>query len=615
MSDRPVPGLPSRLRVLREVWRRLLAPIGGSHRSLRASLLATLARWWPWPVSAGAELTAAVRLLASPDDPADRAARVIAAGYTCGAVTWLFGTTALGAVASLDSLPLSVPVVAVGTLPLATGLGVTHVVHRLPVWRATVRRTRALGAVTTVVGLVALGGRLSPTPESAAEFGADAGHGPLADSLARHVDAARGRHTAGLTAWADAWREWFPALDRATSLLVAGVAAPESDRDRTLDRAVATVGDAIESRAATFADDVRGPLTALYALGVLLPLALVGAVPAAAVAGVPVGPVTFVVVYDLLLPLCVAVAGARVVLARPVAFPPPAVSLTHEEVSDRTRVAVVAGFAAATAAALAGWWLLDPWAAVVGGVGVGGGLTLSLVARPAVALRERVLTLERGLPDALALVGRRVAAGETIETAVADVGETLSGPVGTAFTAAGRRQRTLGVGIERAFLGDHGPFVRLPTNHGRGVAALLAAAVTAGRPAGAVLLGEAERLETLRDHERRARREVSSVTTTLSNTAAVFGPLVGGATVALAGRLDGSTATAALAGDGGVLPVPLLGTAVGGYLLALAVVLPTLATALETGLDRYGVAVRVGRTTAVATVTYLASVCATGVIL
>ncbi|MEZ3115393.1 hypothetical protein RYH80_05605 [Halobaculum sp. MBLA0147] len=615
MSDPPLPRVSPCLRLLREVCRRLLARFRRSPLPSPTPLLATLARWWPWPVAVGSELTAAVRLLASPDDPDHRATRVVAAGYTCGVVAWLFGTIALATLASVDSPPVSVPLVAVGTLPLAAGLGVTHVVHRLPVWRATFRRTRALGAVTTVVGLVALGGRLSPTPESAARFGAEAGHGPLADSLARHVDAARGRHTAGLTAWADAWREWFPALDRAASLLVAGVAAPESDRDRTLDRAVVTVGDAVESRAATFADDVRGPLTALYALGVLLPLALVGAVPAAAVAGVPVGPVTFVVVYDLLLPLCVAVAGARVVLARPVAFPPPAVSLDHEAVSDQTRVAVVAGVAAAVVAALAGWWLLDPWAAGVAAVGVGSGVTLTLVARPAVVLRQRVLALERGLPDALALVGRRVAAGETVETAVADVGETLSGPVGTAFTAAGRRQRTLGVGIERAFLGDRGPFVRLPTNHGRAVAALLAAAVTAGRPAGAVLLGEAQRLETLRDHERRARREVSSVTTTLSNTAAVFGPLVGGATVALAGRLDGSTATAALAGDGGVLPVPLLGTAVGGYLLALAVVLPTLATALETGLDGYGVAVRVGRTTAVATVTYLASVCATGVIL
>jgi hypothetical protein len=221
-----------------------------------------------------------------------------------------------------------------------------------------------------------------------------------------------------------------------------------------------------------------------------------------------------------------------------------------------------------------------------------------------------VRELERGLPDALALVGRRVADGEAVETAVAEVGETLPGPVGEAFTRAARRRRTLRVGIERAFRGDHGPFVRTPTARGVGVATLLAVAAREGRPAGTVLLDEAERLDTLRDHERRARREMAGVTDTLSNTAAVFGPLVGGATVALAGRLDGLDATS-VAGEGAALATATLGTAVGVYVLLLAILLPTLATTLQHGFDRVLVGYRVGGTLLTATGTFLAGVWAT----
>lgn len=567
-------------------------------------LLAALARLWPGEPTAGDRLRRAVRFRrsVSPAVARQAAARVVAAGYVVGAAV----TVAVVVAVSLTRPPVAVAV----TAPPAVGLTATHAVHRVPVWRAQFRRTRAVGATATVVGLLAVRLRLGAPPERAAAFAADAADGPLAASLARHVAAARATPASGLVDWAADWRAWFPALDRSVALLVAAADAPPAARDRTLERAVTAVGDAAERRAATFATEIRGPVTALYAGGVLLPLALVGAVPAAAVTGLPVGPTGFVVVYDLVLPAGVSLAGARVLLARPVAFPPPRLPRDHPALPDDPRRTV-----AVTLAGGAGGWVVAgaavaDWAAPLAALGFGVGPGLVVRFRPARLLRERVTALERGLPDALALVGRRVADGAAVETAVRTAGDRLPPPVGEAFTAADRRRRTLGLGIRRAFCGEAGPFAETPTVGGRAAATLLGVAAEAGSPAGELLVTEAERLETLRGHERRARRSVAAVTDTLENTAAVFGPLVGGTTVALAGGLDGLSA----AGGTAVLETTVVGGAVGGYVLALAVLLPALSVGLRVGVDRALVGYRVGRSLTAATATFLLAVRATGLL-
>ena len=179
---------------------------------------------------------------------------------------------------------------------------------------------------------------------------------------------------------------------------------------------------------------------------------------------------------------------------------------------------------------------------------------------------------------------------------------------------------------------------------------MLAVAAREGRPAGDVLLELADQLEALRDLERDARRQLATVTGTLSNTAAVFAPLVGGATVALATGIDavdvgglgagaaagadalgggvgagsGMTATGSgAAGSGGAaeasvgaasLSVPALGRIVGTYVLLLAALLTGLATGLERGFDRTLVAYRIGIALPTATATFLVAFAGAGLL-
>ncbi|TKX80860.1 type II secretion system protein [Halorubrum sp. SD626R] len=554
--------------------------------------------------------------------------RVIELGYHVGIGAGLLCVAALS--------------LAVGPVPgalagLAGGLTATHAVHRAPVWLAEVRRTRALGAAPGLVGRLVLRMRLDPSAERAVRFAARTGDGPLAEGLARHERGSANGPTSGLRAFAREWRPWFPAIDRAAALVRTAASAPAERRGRCLDRALDATVSGTTDRLAAFVGEVRGPVSALYAFGVLLPLALIALLPAAAASGVPIGAGVVTGLYLGVLPAGLLAASAWLLLRRPVAFAPPAIDGDHPDVPERGRHAVAAGALSGIVAAAAAARLVAGWTALVAGAGVGTGTALLVGVRRRRAVLSEIRAVERGLPDAMTVIGGDVAEGVAAETAIANAGERLDGATGELFERAGRRSETLRVGVREAFLGRGGPAVPVPSPRVRGAVALLAVAAREGSPAGDVLLELADQLEELRALETDARRQLATVTGTLTNTAAVFAPLVGGATVALATGIEtvdagglgaGATAGADVLGVGGgdpagaggagtaeatgdsadgsgTLSVPLLGRVVGAYVLILATLLTALATGLERGFDRTLVAYRVGIALPTATATYL----------
>jgi hypothetical protein len=565
-------------------------------------------------------------------------ARVIETGYRAGVGVGL----ACAVVAAFVSGP--VPGLLFG---LSGGLGATHAVHCGPVWLASLRRTRALGAAPGLVGRLVLRMRLDPSTERAVRFAARTGDGPLADGLARRERANADEPTSGLREFAREWRPWFPAIDRAAALVRTAASAPPERRGRCLDRALDATIAGTTDRLASFVGEVRGPVSALYAFGVLLPLALIALLPAAAAAGVPVGSGVVAVLYLGVLPAGLLAASAWLLSRRPVAFAPPSIDGDHPDVPERGVNAAVAGLGTGAVAAAVGARFVARWTAPVAGVGVGAGVALLVAVRHRRAVLSNVRAVERTLPDAMTVIGGDVAEGVAVETAIANAGERLDGATGDLFELAGRRSDTLRVGVREAFLGQGGPAVPVPSPRVRGAVALLSVAAREGRPAGDVLLELADQLEDLRELESDARRQLATVTGTLTNTAAVFAPLVGGATVALATGIDavdagglgaGAAAGAEAFGSGGIdaagggtaetavesspetnggraLSVPVLGRIVGAYVLILAALLTALATGLERGFDRTLVAYRVGIALPTAAATYLVAFLGAGALL
>jgi Flp pilus assembly protein TadB len=550
-----------------------------------------LAGLYPLPVEPGPEFQRAVRFLGLDSPPST----VLAAGYVL---------SALGAVA-LAGLSLLLPPALrpAGLLvALACGLAGSYVAGWFPRLLATARRTRSLGAAPDLVARAALRMRVTPAPERAAAFAADTGRSRLAASLGRHVRAARSTGDTGLEAFAAEWAEWFPSLGRALALVEAAGAVPADRRGDVLDRALDAVLDGVRTRTQEYATSITGPATALYAFGVLLPTALVALLPAARTAGLAVTPVSVALVYDLIVPLVVVTAGAYLLARRPVAFPPPGVVPSHPAVGRTvgTRTVLLSGVAGAPLGWLVASRVAPGWAPPLVALGWGVGGTLWLYCRSVRDVHERVRAAERELPDALALLGRRVAAGESVERAVDAASEEITGPLGEALAAGTRRQRRLQVGIERAVLGDGGVLERLPSRRLRGTLSVVALAGREGHPVGGALLSLADHVGRLQRVEADARAELESVCNTLQSTGSVFGPLVAGSTVALAAGMTGSS----FVGGSGM---PWLGGVVGVYVLILAVLLPGLAVGLRRGFDPALVGHAVGKALCVAATVYLAS--------
>jgi len=556
-------------------------------------VLESTARLWPGPVSVDDELDRALAFVGA-DVDGETVHRASYAAAVALAVMGFVATTATR----------STPIVAAPFLALATAVAVGGPVVPLALARA--KRTRALGSAPSLVTRAALSMELAPSPERAAQFAAATSEGALASSLDAHVRRSAAGPETGFAGFVAEWKPWFPALERACTLVESAGTVPADQRSATLERARGTVLDATRDRMADFAGSIRGPATAVYAFGVLLPLALVSLLPALRAAGLPAPLRIVALVYDLLLPLCLLGASVWLLARRPVAFPPTTVQRSHPDVPARRWPGPLVG---CLAAALS-WWtaslVFPPWATPVAVTGTGAGATLVVHYRPIVQVRESVSEVEDGLSDALALLGRRVERGESVESAVAGVADDVPGPTGELLAAAARRQRLLGVGVETAFLGPNGALEAIPSDRVRSSATLLALAAAEGPPAGAAVTAMGEHLQELAAVEAEARRSVEQVTRTLANTAAIFGPLVGGATVALAGAM-GSAGPLASGGaaDG-------LGLVVGAYVLVLAAILTALSTGLSRGFDRALVGYRVGLALLAATATYLAAFVGTG---
>ncbi|MBP1985583.1 type II secretion system protein [Halolamina salifodinae] len=579
-----------------------------ARRSPLEQAVTTLAERWPREPSVDDELVDACNRLGWPS-----AADVVAFGEAAGVAVAAVGTLVVTTTGALSLLPLALVLGAVP--PLAA--------RHVPVAVAELAATRAVGDAPALVGRLTLRLRIEPSLERATAFAADAGESTLAESLHEHARRAKGTPSAGLQSFGEEWGEKAPAIQRAAALAVDAAESPPEARDRACERALSAVRTGVEERAAAFAGEIRAPLTGLYAFGVLLPLALVGVLPAARLAGVNVGIGALTALYVVILPGGLLAASGWLLAQRPVSFPPPEIGRSQPEIPDRRGTAGLLGTVSGGATAAVCLVVL-PWVAPVAAAGVGVGIALLWLFAPARRRRREIRETEAGIPDALGLTGRRVADGVAVERALAEVAETLPDRTGDLLTDAAGRGERLGVTVEGTFFGRFGVLRHVPSPRARDAGRLFALAAREGAPAGDALVEAGEHLRELRRVEREARRELATVTGTLSNTAALFGPLVGGVSVAMVGRLPddasgslggGSTTGPAASTANTALDVASLGPVVGVYVLLLAAILTALATALERGLDRSLLGYRVGIALPTATGAYVAAVVAAKAVL
>jgi hypothetical protein len=570
-----------------------------------ATFIYGFAALYPAETGSSEELEEALAFIGSEFEPE----LIVRAGYGAGIVALLSGVP----------LVLFAPIPLFVALALAAGISLVaiHLVHTAPKLSAALARTRALGETPNLIGRAVLRMQIQPAIENAVRFSAETGSGPLSESLQSHIDAAMGTPRTGLLTFADEWSDRFPALRRSSALLVTAQDAPEGERGRTLDRALQAVLDGTRNQMAEFTSKIRGPATALYAFGVLIPLALVALFPAAGFAGFTEGISVwfFVVVYNVLLPLALVGASYWLLVRRPVAFPPPKVSRDHPDVPTSVYPSLLWGIGIAIGAYALTFLFGPQMLAPVSAAGLGFGAFLIVYYRPIMLVRNHIKEVEEHMVDALYLTGRLVSEDNAVEAAIDEAGEQIPGETGEVFEQASNLQRRLHVGVYEAFNGIHGALRDVPSTRADSTANLLAIASEEGQPAGRALVSMADHLEDLQEVEQETRRSLSQVTDTLENTAAYFAPMVAGATVGLAGGIAGEDGGDLAIEGAATISADLLGLIIGVYVIILCFILVPLSLSLKHGFDRSLVGYRVGTALLSAIPIYLASVILVGQII
>lgn len=508
-------------------------------------------------------------------------------------------------------LPLPLQFVLIASLLVA--VGTFFAVQNIPHLLAAFRRTRALGDTPNLIGRAVLRMEIQPALETAVGFAAETGRGPLSDSLGSNVKRSMGTPRTGLLSFADEWSDHFPALRRSAHLLATAESAPESERARTLDRSLEAILTGTREHMAEFTTKIQGPSTAIFAFGVMLPMALIALAPAAGLANVSVPIWVFVLLYNIILPSCLIAASVWLLIRRPVAFPPPQVSRSHPDIKNRRWLPVLAGVVAGAVGLIVPQYIGAGYLAPITAVGMGVGGFLRVYFHPIKRVREHVRNVEEHLTDALYLIGRQISEGEAVEASIAHAAERVPAETGEVFEHAAGLQQRLHLSVEEAFFGDHGALNNIPSSRARGTASLLSIAADEGQPAGRAIVSMASHLEELQEVENQAKRDLSSVTGTLETTAGYFGPLIAGTVVALAEAIGSSDAITEFGAD--IVPTDQLALVVGVYIVLMSIILTTLSVGLRYGLDRSLVGHNVGNALIIGMPLYAGAVWGIGLII
>ena len=414
-------------------------------------------------------------------------------------------------------------------------------------------RTASLGCAPEAVNYMAMSMRVVPALDRAVEFAALHSEEPLASRLRALIWEVHLRDTPGIEAaflrFAAQWGEGQDDLKRAFFAIgSAALERTEAGLDRVLEKARRIAFDGTKARVREYAAGLRGPTTALFALGVLLPLIVGSMLPLLIVGGIA----------PSLVPADRSVSGSSLVvptvLAIDVLFPLGAFAYARRILGTRPGTATSPEDRAPTPGRLR-WF----GASLLAAAGLGFALARTpttmylplwtLVAaslvfflpglRTAEARRRSTAAIEAEFPDALFMVGSRIAEGSPAERALVSTAKAIRGThVASLFSRVVRHLQTSRAGLDAVLFGPNGALAEIPSRTVRAAFRMILE-VSRKDPttAGKTIVDTSAYLRDLQEVDREIRRDLSSTVDAMESTANLFAPLVLGVTCALYGLM------------------------------------------------------------------------------
>lgn len=401
---------------------------------------------------------------------------------------------------------------------LIIGLVALMYLNRMPIFIATKWRLKASNQMVLAILYVVIYMRHTSNLEHAIKFAAQHVDAPLSLDLRKIFwDIETGKYSTikeSLDAYLISWRNYNLEFVTAFHLIESSLFEPtESRRSDLLDKALNVILEGTYEKMLHYAQDIKGPITTLHMLGVILPI--LGLVVFPLVGSFLQGLVKWyhlAFLYNIVLPLGVYVLGMNILSRRPTGYNESKVSKkVYQQAFNPASLAffiaivlIIIGlspllinaisppsFEEGAKCAIGDPYLGDSLGCFFGYIGINeevygpfgigamflsffvpAGLALSLglyfkmKSKKVIELRDETKKLESEFASALFQLGNRIGDGIPTELAFNKVSQTMEGtPSGNFFKLVDTNIRQLGMGVEEAiFNPKNGAILAYPSS-------------------------------------------------------------------------------------------------------------------------------------------------------
>ena len=462
-------------------------------------------------------------------------------------------------IAEMDMLTIVLMIAMSMGLPLSA----LHFVSEYPKIKSKYMKIHSLGDIPEVLSYVVMYLKIVPNIEGAVRFAAMNSSTSLGRDFRKlvwdmEVRVYRSIDDA-ITSFANLWGRWSDYFKRAVHLIRSAVrSASREERNMSLDRALDIAMDGTKSNMIDFANRIHQPTLVLYSIGVMIPLALIGMMPAVSLIGLRVSIFQIFIIYDIMLPLALFAYLRKILLSRPATFNPPVIPVSHPDVKNiNRRKNMMEALAAGSIISIPGAIFIAPSLFRHGAIsslitsinsfvpatlfilwGIASSISIYCLKTyaPYRKIRNEIREMEKEFSDSLYVIGKRVEEGKPPEEAFHHASKTMDGSkMGEIFSLTSFNLTSMRTNLHSAlFDKKFGSLRHVYSDRIRAVMHLLVEGVKKSHAeAGAAIVKIAEHLKQLQEVENGIKKSLGVLTSSIRSTATIFAPMIAGITLGI----------------------------------------------------------------------------------
>ena len=544
------------------------------------------------------------------------------------------------------------------------GMALVVILQKIPMFIETSWRMRAGNQLVLSVFYIVTYMRHTSNLENAVEFASNHLDAPLSidmkkilwDVETQKYESVKEALNAYLNSWSDWNRDYIESMNLVVSSLYEG---DEARRLDALDKSLSVILDGTYESMLHYAHNLKGPITMIHMLGVILPILGLVILPLVVSFMDNVRWFHIALIYNLALPIMVYYLGRQTLSTRPSGY-------GHQELKSKKKnpmmkavfvavVLILIGFLPVLLPKSADFCLTDkglqrmvdvegvpglcfldyketapgvvkgPYglgAALLGvlvvtGAGMGVSLYYSSSSKKLIAVRRKSKSLEKEFASALFQLGGRLGDGMPIEMAFGKVAASMEGTAsGDFFTLVDRNIRSLGMGVEDAIYNEkNGAILNFPSKViDSSMKVLIESAKKGPMIASQALSNVSRYIKEIHRVDERLQDLMGDIVGSMKSQIKFLTPVISGIVVGITsmitgilGRLQGhigqiSTEVGGGVGGAGVMdmfgagiPTYFFQIVVGIYVIQIGIILIILSNQIQNGSDKVMQDYRMGK--------------------